>query len=66
MFGDVGHGILVLLAGLYLVLNECKLANVDGEMFNMVYGGRYIVLLMGAFSIFTGIMYNDIFSRVFL
>ncbi|KAF8956553.1 H(+)-transporting V0 sector ATPase subunit a, partial [Haplosporangium bisporale] len=63
MFGDVGHGILVLLAGIYLVLNERKLANVDGEMFQMVYGGRYIVLLMGAFSIFTGMMYNDIFSR---
>ncbi|KAK3839051.1 MAG: V-type ATPase, V0 complex, 116kDa subunit family [Linnemannia gamsii] len=63
MFGDVGHGILVLLAGLYLCLNERKLAHVDGEMFQMVFGGRYIVLLMGAFSIFTGMMYNDIFSR---
>ncbi|KAF9539150.1 H(+)-transporting V0 sector ATPase subunit a [Mortierella hygrophila] len=63
MFGDVGHGILVLLAGLYLCLNERKLASVDGEMFQMVFGGRYIVLLMGAFSIFTGMMYNDIFSR---
>ncbi|KAI8600084.1 V-type ATPase, V0 complex, 116kDa subunit family [Dissophora ornata] len=63
MFGDVGHGILVLVLGLYLVLNERKLAHVDGEMFGMVYGGRYIILLMGAFSIFTGMMYNDIFSR---
>ncbi|KAF9133117.1 H(+)-transporting V0 sector ATPase subunit a [Mortierella sp. 14UC] len=63
MFGDVGHAILVFLAGLYLCLNERKLAHVDGEMFQMVFGGRYIVLLMGAFSIFTGMMYNDIFSR---
>ncbi|ORZ27398.1 V-type ATPase, V0 complex, 116kDa subunit family [Lobosporangium transversale] len=63
MFGDVGHAILVVLAGLFLVLNERKLANVEGEMFQMVYGGRYIVLLMGVFSIFTGMMYNDIFSR---
>ncbi|KAF9182430.1 H(+)-transporting V0 sector ATPase subunit a [Haplosporangium sp. Z 767] len=63
MFGDVGHGILVLLMGIYLVMNERKLAGTGGEMFQMVFGGRYIVLLMGAFSIFTGMMYNDIFSR---
>ncbi|KAG0234586.1 H(+)-transporting V0 sector ATPase subunit a [Actinomortierella wolfii] len=63
MFGDVGHAILVTIAGIYLVLNERKLSQVKGEMFEMVFSGRYIVLLMGLFSIFTGMMYNDIFSK---
>jgi vacuolar-type H+-ATPase subunit I/STV1 len=32
MFGDIGHGALMLLAALYLVLNEKKLASNNGEV----------------------------------
>jgi V-type H+-transporting ATPase subunit a len=62
MFGDIGHGFLMLCFALYLVLNEKKLANVNDEIFSMFFSGRYMVLMMAIFSIFTGAIYNDMFS----
>nr|UJH94490.1 Vph1.2 [Starmerella bombicola] len=64
MFGDMGHGFLMFLAALVVVLNEKKLAKVQGgDVFDMFYSGRYVVLLMGIFSMFTGLIYNDLFSK---
>ncbi|KAK2833177.1 hypothetical protein Q5P01_017066 [Channa striata] len=65
MFGDLGHGILMTCGALFLVVRERRLMaqKNDNEMFNMVFSGRYIILLMGIFSIYTGMIYNDCFSK---
>lgn len=89
MFGDVGHGLLMFLFALAMVLAEDRpavktaqnevrvrggLADRMGwaqavphghcpQIWRTFFGGRYLLLLMGLFSVYTGFIYNECFSR---
>lgn len=65
MFGDIGHGILMTLFAMYIIRNEKRYKSMGrrmGEMLRTCYDGRYIILLMGIFSIYTGFIYNEFFA----
>ena len=66
MFGDVGHAIIMLIGSLLFVAFEKPIQRskaADSELFGMIFAARYILLLMSLFSIYTGLIYNDIFSK---
>ncbi|KAH8290995.1 hypothetical protein KR054_007671 [Drosophila jambulina] len=69
MFGDMGHGILLVLFALLMI---CKAKQIESEqisavseneIMNILFAGRYIILLMGIFSIYMGFIYNIVLSK---
>lgn len=97
MFGDIGHGMIILLAGAFMIIRERSLGKANLGEVNTCFltsihvlisppaccpfllvrflrflldecliackSGRYIILFMGIFSIYTGFLYNDVFSK---
>ncbi|TYH02324.1 hypothetical protein ES288_A09G131700v1 [Gossypium darwinii] len=66
MFGDWGHGICLLLGAVVLIARESRLSTQKlGSFMEMLFGGRYVLLLMSLFSIYCGLIYNEFFSVPF-
>lgn len=63
MYGDVGHGACILLMGIFLTLIYNRMKNKKtNEMLDMLFAGRYMLILMGFFAVYAGFLYNDFFS----
>lgn len=60
MFGDVAHGLVLLGLSVYLCLFH-KLIKSASVLFSLV-NFRYLLLLMGFFSTFCGLVYNEFAS----
>ncbi|VDM07307.1 unnamed protein product [Wuchereria bancrofti] len=67
MFGDCGHGLIMLLCALFFIYREKQLeaARINDEIFQTFFNGRYVIFLMGCFSVYTGFIYNDAYSKSF-
>ena len=63
MYGDVGHGSLIALAGLYMIMTEKVAERRDcPEMTRDLYSARYMLFGMGTMGVYAGLIYNDYFS----
>ncbi|XP_038216467.1 V-type proton ATPase 116 kDa subunit a1-like [Zerene cesonia] len=65
MFGDVCHGVILLSFAGWMVSVEKKHMGrpSSNEIWNIFFGGRYVILMMGLFTLFTGFLYNVYFSK---
>lgn len=59
MFGDYGHGSLLFVVGVFLVLMNDRLKHTAvAEVCRL----RYILTMMGFFSMYNGLLYNEFFA----
>jgi len=65
MYGDIGHGTFLFLAGIFMCWNEKKNElNLKGQSqeAEAVHAMRYMFLFMGFYAVYAGFIYNDCFS----
>jgi V-type H+-transporting ATPase subunit a len=59
MFGDIAHGLIVFLFGVFLTFQS---ENSKNSVFRALFPFRYLILMMGFFATYCGFIYNDFFS----
>jgi V-type H+-transporting ATPase subunit a len=59
MFGDMGHGSILLMGALFLVLNA---NNLKDSLLGPVLPVRFLLLFMGICATYCGLIYNEWFA----
>jgi len=59
MFGDIGHGGMILAFGAYLCLWKESIEKDRKSMLAIILPARYLLLLQGLFACYCGFIYND-------
>lgn len=68
MFGDIGHGSIIMIIGVLLTMFSDQLKMLNNPKVSLMLHGKYLILLMGFFATYMGFIYNDFMSlptRVF-
>ena len=60
MFGDIGHGFILFLVAAFICLFKDKVA--QNPSFMPFVKARYLLLLMGLFATYCGLIYNDMMA----
>ncbi|KAJ9438514.1 putative V-type proton ATPase 116 kDa subunit a [Diplonema papillatum] len=66
MYGDVGHGLMIVLGSVVMIYNQQTMKSMNlNEIVDMIFGARWLLLLMGLFATYIGLLYNDTFAMMF-
>eukprot|EP00996_Jenningsia_fusiforme_P001938 NODE_278_length_2537_cov_28.874196_g256_i0.p1 GENE.NODE_278_length_2537_cov_28.874196_g256_i0~~NODE_278_length_2537_cov_28.874196_g256_i0.p1 ORF type:complete len:828 (+),score=150.79 NODE_278_length_2537_cov_28.874196_g256_i0:186-2486(+) len=65
MYGDIGHGLMITILSLIFIIKEKQMSRTElNEIVALVFGGRYILVMMGLFAVYMGFLYNDFFAMM--
>lgn len=57
MFGDVGHGLILVAIGIYFIKKEKTLS--IPESLEIIFDARYLLVFMGIWAVYFGFLYAD-------
>ena len=63
MFGDVGHGLMLMMIGVWAIIQARQLENAKPSSgLKQLFNHRYMVTAMGFFAVYAGLLYSEFFA----